>query len=47
VASAILHSQQLRRTFVELVIADRRKLQAHGIQRLDGRLVVKQARLQR
>ena len=47
VAASVLHAQQLVLALVELVIADRRDLEAHGGERLDGGLVVERRRQQR
>ena len=46
-ATAALHAQQLGRTLVELVVADRADLEPHRTQRFDRRLVVEQRRQQR
>ena len=42
-AAAALHPQQLVHALVELVVADTRDVQAHGVERLDSGLVVEQA----
>ncbi len=41
-AAAVLHAQQLGHSFVELVIADARHVEAQRVQRLDRRFVMKQ-----
>ena len=42
VAAAALHAQQLGHALVELVVADAGHVEAHGVERLDRRLVVEQ-----
>ena len=44
---AVLHPQQLVNALVELVVADAVVVEAHQVERLDGRLVVEQRRQQR
>ena len=46
-AATVLHAEELGDALVELVVADARHVEAHCVQRLDGRLVVEQARQER
>src|SRR6058998_3244236 len=46
-AAALLQTEELAPTLVELMIADRADLQAHGVHRFDGRLVVEERRDER